>query len=221
MRRVNDNNFDTRFNREENPWDSSFKRPEVDAPVCVKSPITSSPIVRVLAIVLIVVVVLYFLYAVCVHPIYKLNLRLLFAKHCVIKVIARSYSNGIYQARTLIIYIDEDAFAIGSSYPAEKEHLDYYKMINGVLHEYNKATGEWQETYDDAGTDTLFSADMFDRNNYTRVKGKLFLWQYKDDDIYFKRGFGSFKFIYEYTYGEVTVEFKRIGMRHLDLPWEE
>ncbi len=213
--------YEARANRVDNPWDSSFKRPDVDAPVRVKRPITRSPIVRVLAIVLLVVIVLYFLYAVCVHPIYKLNLSLLFAKHCVIKVIVKSYSNRIYKVQTLIIYTDEDAFALGSGYPAEKEDLDYYKTINGILHKYDKATEEWQETYDDGGTDTLLSVDMFDRSNYTRVKGKLFLWQYKDKDIYFKRGFGSFKFIYEYNYGEVTVEFKRIGITHLNPPWEE
>ena len=226
MRSFDHNRFDINSSGTENPWDRTvLERPDVDAPV--KKSITSIPLVRFLVIVLLVALLLYFLYTVCVHPIHKLNLSLLLAKHCVIKITVKTYPffgnvNQAYANKTytLIVYIDENAFAIGDGYPDAKD-LKYYKLVDGELYAYSEAGKQWYLSTDNDETDPTFSAEMFDRGNYKWAKGKLFVWQYKDRDIFFEHRFGNFKFTYNYGYGDMVIEFKRIGITHLDPPWDE
>ena len=221
MRSFDHNRFDINSHGTENPWDKTvLERPDLDAPV--RKSIMSIPIVRFLAIVLLAALLLYLLYTVCVHPIHKLNLSLLLAKHCVIKVTVETspFYGNVYKTYTLIIYVDENAFAVGNGYPDAK-NLKYYKLIDGELYAYNEASKQWYPSTDSGDADSTFSAEMFDRSNYKWAKGKLFVCQYKDRDIFFEHRFGNYKFTYNYGYGDMVIEFKRIGITHLDTPWEE
>lgn len=220
MNNFDHHNYAGNFIRPEKPLNSPIpEHPDQDAPV--RRSIMSIPVVRIIAIILLVAFVLYFLYTVCLHPMHKLNLRLALARHCVIKISVRSYWNGGSTTYyTLIIYMDENAFAIGKGYP-EPSKLDYYKVEGDVIYIYSEVSKEWYETNLDDDEDTIFSAGMFDRKNYEWAKGKLFVWKYKDRDIYFKHRFGNFKFTFGYGYGEIVLEFKRIGFRHLDVPREK
>jgi len=214
------NNFNIPSNRAENPWDSNFgARSGVDAPP--RPAPTVSPLVKILAIILLVGILLYFLYTILIHPIDKLNLKLMNAKHCVISVtVSNNWGGGDYR-KILIVYLDQEIFAIGDGYPKTK-NLKYYKVIDDELYQYSEAANEWYESFNNNGDSDIFTADMFERKNYKWAKGRLFVWQYKDTEIFFKHRFGKFKFTYNYdAYNDVIIEFKKISTKHLPTPWDE
>jgi hypothetical protein len=215
------NSFDVSSRKANNPWESvQGERSNVDAPP--RKSLTDIPLVRIIAIILLAAILIYFLYTVLLHPIHKLNLRLLFAKHCIIKVTATAYAfiGSKSEYYTLILYLDQNAFAIGEGYPNAK-NLKYYKLVGEELYTYNEESGEWYEADESDDEESLFADGMFKRKNYKWAKGKLFVWRYKDSDMYFKHRFGKFTFTQKYGYGEVVLEFKRISMRHLEAPWEK
>ena len=218
MPNFDNNNFNIRG--AENPWDTNFSAGTgVDA--LPRPERTVSPLVRIIAIILLAALLIYLLYTLLVHPIDRLKLRLMFAKHCVIEVKARNYWGGGDSSNILIVYLDQEVFAIGEGYPDTK-NLKYYKLIDDVLYEYSEEAGEWYESYNNNGESDIFTEDMFDRKNYQKAMGHLFIWQYKDTGITFHHRSGKFKFMYsEYPYGDVTIEFKKISLKHLPTPFEE
>ena len=98
----------------------------------------------------------------------RLKLKLMFAKHCVIEIKVRNYWGGGDNSKILIVYLDQEVFAIGEGYPDTK-NLKYYKLIDDVLYEYSEPAGEWYESYNNNGESDIFTEDMFDRKNYQKA----------------------------------------------------
>jgi hypothetical protein len=213
------NNFNVQGGRSENPWDTNFGAGTgVDALPPPER--TVSPLVRILAIILLAALLIYFLYTIIVHPVDRLKLRLMLAKHCVIEIKVRDYWGGGDSSKILIIYIDQEIFAMGDGYPNTR-NLKYYKLIDDVLYEYSEEAGEWYESYNNNGDSDIFTEDMFVRKNYQWADGHLFAWRYKGTDMILKCRFGKFKFEIDYSGYDVTIEFKKISPWHLSTPFEE
>ncbi len=216
-------NFDIRSVQGENRWRSQIpERRDVDAPV--RKSIFDNPVVRIVAIVLLVALALGCIYTIVVHPIYRLQLRLASAKYFEIKVDSvysywqfSFYISGTDHA-TIQVYADQNAFAIINESNVPER---YYKIIDGVLHEYNDLTKDWEKAEDEKQEDSSFYAGIFDRHNYKYSINKLFAWQYKDSDLYFKSSFGKFKFIHETGINETTMTFKHFDWDRHTPPWEE
>lgn len=223
MANFDQHNYDIRSARAENPWSApSPERRDVDAPV--RKSLWHIPIVRILAIVLLVSLALCCLYTTLVHPIYRLQLRLLPAKYFEIDVVTNYnyWNNSMYYSgtdhATIQVYVDQNAFVIKNGSSGSEE---YYKVVDGVLYKSNKWTDGWEKAEDDEQASSSFYAGLLERRNYKYATDRLFAWRYQDSDLYFKSTFGKFKFIYESSTGETKMTFGHFDLTHHTPPWEE
>lgn len=210
--------YNFRLERPQGPWiPQSPERRDVDAPV--RKSIWRIPIVRILAIVLLVSLALGCIYAIVGHPIYRLQLRLASAKYFEIKV--DSVYNNFFisgtEHATIKVYADQNAFTILNESNVPQ---GYYKIVDGVLHKYNDLTKDWEKAEDEKQEDPSFYAGIFDRQNYKYAKDRLFAWQYQDSDLYFKSSFGKFKFIYDTGTNTIYMTFEHFDWDHHTPPWE-
>ncbi len=223
MANFDQNNFNIRPGHAQSPWDSPApERRDVDAPV--RKSIFRIPIVRILAIILLISLALCCIYTLFVHPIHRLNLKLRQAEYYEVRIVTRySYwENSTYKSgtdyATVKVYVDQNAF-VYSSGPADDDA--YYKVVDGVLYKYDRWFEEWETASEHEQATYSLYAGVFDRRNYKYAKDRLFAWRYQDSKLYFKGTFGNFKFIHEGSEGTSTMKFACIERDPRTLPWEE
>lgn len=213
----------------DNPWDQTVREgQELDKIPEEKLPITAVPLVRVIAPVLFVLLIVYFLYAVCVHPIDKLNLRLGLSQNCIIKLSAQAYTGIYFQMVSGVIMMDGDLIAVGEDEDDDPTSFVYYEVEGDrvTMYDYSYWWIISEVDKGELGDDGMLK--LFDSKNYERVPGKLFKWQLKDsvkiDSIYgvrFERIMGKFTFTFRSDGVEYTMTFKSFGRAKLERIWEE
>ena len=216
-------NYDFRPNRPEGlPNHYTPERPRTVPPV--HKSFFHIPAVRIVAIILLIALVLYCVFSIVVHPIYRLQLRLLTAKYYEIKIVSvYSYFNYFFRVSgtelmTIKVYADQNAFVISSD---SSDPDEYYKIVDDVLYKYNSGLKEWQKADADEQESSSFYAGLFDRSNYKYATDKLFAWRYLDSDLYFRAVFGKFRFINENSYGKTNMTFKHFDATPHTPPWEK
>jgi hypothetical protein len=221
-----------------NPWESMHhEQPDVDAPVQYRRPFMSIPIVRILALILAVLFALYLLYAIFVHPVNKLNFRLLLQQNCTMTLhISLRHGHGHVSGQTEML-LDGNLIAIAESYYTDPYSYVYIEMNGDEIMVHDFVLGDWDhmdyEEYllrngESAASDGYFQK-LFDRRNYERVRGKLFTWKIKDDvdmgymrDVQFRRKAGKFTFSWkDAVESEYMIVFESFGRAKIERIWEE
>ena len=230
-------NFDLNTAGAGNPWESvGHERPDLDAPVSYKRPLLSIPIVRILVFILAIFFALYLLYAVFVHPVNKLNFRLLLQKNCTMTMRV-SMRHGLgYASGQTTMYLDGNLFAVAEVNSKDPHTFVYIEMADDKITVHDFVLGDWYhmdyEEYLFINGGSADSVDdfqkLFDRRNYERVRGKLFAWEIKDDvdmgtiyDVQFRRKLGKFTITWKEFETEYTVIFESFGWADLQRVWEE
>ena len=221
-----------------NPWETTqHEQPIVDAPAQYRRPFMSIPIVRILAFVLVVVFALYLLYAIFVHPVNKLNFRLLLQQNCTMTLhISLRHGHGHVSGQTEML-LDGNLLAIAESYYTDPYSYVYIEMSDDEIMVHDFVLGDWDhidyETYllmngeSDTSNDAFIK--LFDRRNYERVKGKLFTWKIRDDvdtgymhDVQFRRKAGKFTISWkDQVASEYMIVFESFGRAKIERIWEE
>lgn len=221
-----------------NPWDTMQReRPDVDAPVRYKRPAFSIPAVRIFAFALAVVFALSLLYAVFVHPVDKLNIRLLLQQNCTMTFHVKLRHGFGYASGQTEMLLDGNLLAIAESYYTDPYSYVYIEMKDDEIMVHDFALGDWDhidyETYllmngeSDSSNDAFIK--LFDRRNYERVKGKLFTWKIRDDvdtgymlDVQFRRKAGKFTISWkDQVESEYMIVFESFGRAKIERIWEE
>lgn len=221
-----------------NPWETTqHEQPIVDAPAQYRRPFMSIPIVRILAFVLVVVFALYLLYAIFVHPVNKLNFRLLLQQNCTMTLhISLRHGHGHVSGQTEML-LDGNLLAIAESYYTDPYSYVYIEMSDDEIMVHDFVLGDWDhidyETYllmngeSDTSNDAFIK--LFDRRNYERVNGKLFTWKIRDDvdtgymhDVQFRRKAGKFTISWkDQVESEYMIVFESFGRAKIERIWEE
>ena len=224
--------FDPSVGGADNPWGAALpERRDTDAPVRYTRPLLRRPAVRIVAIVLLVAFTLYLLWAVFVHPINKLKLRLLVTQSCTMTVYAQYYHQGVLQAATAVVRVDGDLIATASSEYSKPEGWTYYRLDGDEVYVYEPTLGTWADGTVALGDIGIMSDEyetLLDRRSYERVKGRLFRWQLKDGvdvqgmwNVQFGREAGRLALTWNEAGVKYTITFKAFGTTRVELPREE
>ena len=212
----NDHRFDTGVGQQASPFEMpELDRLPVDRP---RSKIEKgiSVVLRIVAFILIVSLLLYFLYSFLLHPIDKLKLKMLFAYSYTIRIRQSRFNMyGIYEtvSDSVTVYFDGIYLDDGS----------YYKTQEDGLYRYNENNGEWIRTQSldsDDGFIDGFDA-LLDKKNYEFNWNHLFTWklysQKGDTGMILKHRFG--KFTYELSNNSEIV-FEDFKYSYTPRPWD-
>lgn len=224
--------FDFNAGHAGNPWSSALaERRDTDAPIRYTRPLMKRPAVRTLAIVLLAALALYLLYAVFVHPIDKLKLRLLATQSCTMTVYAQYYAYGVFRTDTATVRVDGNLIAVASSEYSKPEGWTYYRLDGDSVDVYEPRVGTWADgtfAWGDVGEINAEYEKLLDRRSYERVKGKLFCWQLRDDvnvrgmwDVQLGREAGRLALTWNGAGVKYTITFKGFGMTRVELPQEK
>ena len=168
---------------------------------------------RVIKIACIVLLITTILWTFLVHPADKLKIKLLLAKNCEIK------ASAFLGNETRTIQIDENILFYKGEYYEIYENGEVYKHEKWLDTWVMLPSSEFSSSYEDQRDFEI----LIDRNNYERVEGKLFTWVLKPGieafdhrRITLKNNFGK----YEFGIGYVKLTIQKIGLVHIDKPWE-
>ena len=173
---------------------------------------------KILAIILIVVLLLSTVYT-FLHPIDKIKLKAFLFRSCTIEVVASYY--GYYEKEE--ICIDGNILNYKSEY-YEIDGSTVYKYVEMVNNTWQRvpADTEWEEDFKTGN-------NLLDKNNFERVKGKLFTWSLKNsiaeniDDlslVTLERDEGKIAIVGYYKGVRYSIRFIRFGRTKIELPWE-
>ena len=180
----------------------------------------AAPLPKIVSIILIAVLILTAVYT-FLHPIDKLKLKLFLFRSYTIEVAASSF--GEYQAESLCV--DGNLIKVGADY-YEIDGDMIYKYVNIGKNTWHRipADEEWTED------DLELGDKLLDKNNYKRVKGRLFAWRLKNsvaetiDDlssITLERDGGKIAIVGYYYGVRISLRFTLFGRTRIDPPWEK
>ena len=175
---------------------------------------------------LVVAVLLYLLYTVCVHPVDKLRLGIALGGSCEIRIL-------VYQglgSGEATLKIDGNLMSITQGHSGSTE---YYEIDGDSIYTYElSSNGEWKRVFVSSASESVTGnafINILKGKNYERKEGSFSSYRIKDDvDI------GSFKKVefqrtggkpvltisdYDHTY--YTLIFNRIGITRVTPPWKE
>ncbi|MBQ8324301.1 MAG: hypothetical protein IJX82_04040 [Clostridia bacterium] len=173
---------------------------------------------------LITLLVLSFCYL-SLNPIHKLKVLFFFTRSCTIEVTVRG-PNDISPQTESITFVDGNWVQKGDSY--------YYKIEDEKIYNYRRSfMDQWDCEISDY-TPSAISTELFDRSNWTRAEGHLFVWELDDEvekqfnnfhDVRLRRENGRISIVGYRFYGgsryEVVISFSRFGMTGVNPPFEE
>ena len=204
----NDYRSDTGVDQQASPFEMPvLDRLPVDRP---RSKIEKgiSVVLRIVAFILIVSLLLYFLYSFLLHPIDKLKLKMLFAYSYTVSIKYAGHGSA-----NITVYFDGIYLNGGS----------YYKTQEDGLYRYNENNGEWiltQSLDSDDGFIDGFDG-LLDKKNYEFNWNPLFTWKLYspkgDTGMILKHRFG--KFTYELS-NNLEIVFEDFEYSYTPRPWD-
>ena len=179
----------------------------------------NSRLPKIVSIILIVVLILTGIYTL-LHPIHKIMLKFFLFRNCTIEVVATTF--GGYETRDVLI----DGNMI-------KGGTDYYEVDGNTVYKYVKiGNNTWKRIASDEEwtEDVELGSKLLDKNNYKRVKGKLFTWRLKNSvaetideisSITLERDAGKIAIVGYRNGVKISLRFTLFGRTKIELPWEE
>ena len=173
---------------------------------------------------LITLLVLTFCYL-SLHPLHKLKVRFFFSRSCTIEVTVQG-PGDLSPTTESTTFVDGDWVQKGDSY--------YYKIEDDKIYHYSRRfMDQWNcEVSDYKPSDR--STALFDRSNWTRAEGHLFVWELDDEvenqfnnfhDVCLRRENGRIAIVGYRFYGgiryEVVISFSRFGFTGVNPPVED
>ncbi len=177
-----------------------------------------------------------------IHPLNRVKIKYALTHNYKITVSVRPISpiTNTFVVSDKEVLIDGEWMQIGATDYLFYDKVTYYEFKDNVTYRYYKDMyGEWQkETYEFNSIkdiDDILDAELLDRNNYKRAKGKLFVWELKDGvdrmianhsatNIQVRRFEGDVAIVGEtYVSGqkcEIAVRFSGFGFTKVDFPWD-
>ena len=178
-----------------------------------------APLPKIVAVLLIALLILTAIYA-FLHPVDKIKLNFFLFRNCTIEVVATAW--GEYETKNT--RIDGNLIMIGDN---------YYEIDGNTIYEYVK-TGKYTWTRiqsDEEWTeDVELGNKLLDKNNYIRVKERLFAWRLKDSvaktieelsSITLERDAGKIAIVGYYKGVRIALRFTLFGRTKIDPPWKE
>ena len=189
---------------------------------------------RIVLAVLVSAVFLYLIYALVVHPVDTLKLRVAFAENCTLTVQASALPRHVYAT----VVIDGNVIAVTES--LEYDKTVYYELEGDRVYLYDHYFyGGWKkidltqryEAMDMEWEDNIeIGQILMDRNNYERADGKLFVWRLKDsfhidglENIQIQRRWGKIIItadVENYPDIHYKFTFDGFGVSKIERPWE-
>lgn len=179
----------------------------------------NSRLPKIVSIILIVVLILTGIYTL-LHPIHKIMLKFFLFRNCTIEVVATTF--GGYETRDVLI----DGNMI-------KGGTDYYEVDGNTVYKYVKiGNNTWKRIASDEEwtEDVELGSKLLDKNNYKRVKGKLFTWRLKNSvaetideisSITLERDAGKIAIVGYRNGVKISLRFTLFGRTKIEMTWEE
>ena len=172
---------------------------------------------------LITLLVLTFCYL-SLNPIHKLKVLFFFTRSCTIEVTVQG-PNDISPKTESTTLVDGDWIQKGYT---------YYKLEGDQVYRYYRVfMDQWEYEVSERASNSI-SDQLFDRSNWTRAEGHLFVWELDDEvekqfnnfhDVCLRRENGRIAIVgYRFSGGsryEVVISFSRFGMTGVNPPFEE
>ena len=178
-----------------------------------------SPLPKIVSIILIVALILTGIYTL-LHPIHKIMLKFFLFRNCTIEVVATAWM----EHETRDVLIDGNFIKVGA---------DYYEVDGNMVYKYVKiGNNTWKRIASDEKwtEDVELGSKLLDKNNYKRVKGKLFTWRLKNSvaetideisSITLERDAGKIAIVGYRNGVKISLRFTLFGRTKIELPWEE
>ena len=177
-----------------------------------------------------------------IHPLNKIKLKYALTHNYTITVSIRPIGpiTNAFVVSDKEIFVDGNWMQVGKTDYLFYNNVKYYEFRDGVTYRYYKDMyDEWQKEIYEFNSikdiDDILDADLLDRNNYKRAKGKLFVWELKDGvertisnhsatNIQVRRFEGDVAIVGEtYVSGqkcEIAVRFSHFGFTKIKFPWD-
>lgn len=167
---------------------------------------------------------LYLLFAIFVHPINKLKLRLFLGGSYEMQIAGQGMMSYEVIGR---IRVDGDLIYMSGT---------YYETDGNTIYEYKKVDGEWQKEKNDeealvvgdASGETVDLSVLLNRRNYEKVKGEISTYRIKEGvdigeyhNVEFRRVGGRSELLLYVPGGIIIITFENIGTTKITPPWEE
>ena len=173
---------------------------------------------------LITLLVLTFCYL-SLHPLHKLKVRFFFSRSCTIEVTVQG-PGDLSPTTESTTFVDGNWVQKGDSY--------YYKIEDDKIYRYRRSfMDQWNCEVSDYKPSAISTA-LFDRSNWTRAEGSLFVWELNDEvekqfnnfhDVCLRRENGRIAIVgYRFYSGiryELVISFSGFGMTGVNPPVEE
>ena len=179
----------------------------------------NSRLPKIVSIILIVALILTGIYTL-LHPIHKIMLKFFLFRSCTIEVVATAWM----EHETEKVRIDGNFIKVGA---------DYYEVDGNTVYKYIKiGNNTWKRIASDEEwtEDVELGSKLLDKNNYKRVKGKLFTWRLKNSvaetideisSITLERDAGKIAIVGYRNGVKISLRFTLFGRTKIELPWEE
>ena len=179
----------------------------------------NSRLPKIVSIILIVALILTGIYTL-LHPIHKIMLKFFLFRNCTIEVVATAWM----EHETRDVLIDGNFIKVGA---------DYYEVDGNTVYKYVKiGNNTWKRIASDEEwtEDVELGSKLLDKNNYKRVKGKLFTWRLKNSvaetidvlsSITLERDAGKIAIVGYRNGVKISLRFTLFGRTKIELPWDE
>ena len=191
------------------------------------------------------VLAVFLLLTICynlVHPLNRVKIKAAITHNYTITVSIRPVSpiTNTFVVSDKEVFIDGNWMQVGKTDYLFYNNVKYYEFRDGVTYRYYKDMyDKWQKEIYEFNSikdiDDILDADLLDRRNYKRAKGKLFVWELKGGvereiagrsatNIQVRRFEGDVAIVGEtYVSGqkcEIAVRFSHFGFTKLKFPWD-